>query len=111
MDGALGSHKSQRLCWIAMALGPACWFGALLVTSALQPLACGHLPWLPPWLAGCFAIPLALGLIGAGSALIAQRNPTGAERFVALVGVIMPAVFMITLLWMVLGTAMFRACQ
>jgi hypothetical protein len=111
MDGALDSPNPRRIFWIAIGLGPACWFGALLLTDALQPLACEHLPWLPPWIAGCFAVPVAMGLVAAARALAAQRNPTGLERLIGSMGVLMPALFAIALLWMVFGTAIFRACQ
>ena len=77
-----------------MMLGPACWFGALLVDYALQPLACVYIPWLLRGRKcdvchaadhGSLAPP---GLCGR----CAECHRAGA-LFVVLAGVLMPAFF------------------
>ena len=110
MDGSLDSRK-RRTFWIAICLGPACWFGALLASDALQPLACEHLPWLLPGIGAGFAIVLGLSLFAAVRVLVSARNLQGRDRFIGLLGVMMPVIFGITLLWTVLATSLFRACQ
>jgi hypothetical protein len=94
-----------------MGLGPACWFGALLASDALQPLACQHLRWLLPGItAGCATV-LGLSLFAAVRALVSARNLQGRDHFIGLLGVMTPAIFGIALLWTVLATSLFRACQ
>jgi hypothetical protein len=110
MDGSLDSRK-RRTFWIAIGLGPACWFGALLASDTLQPLACQHLPWLLPGISAGFATILGLSLFAAVRAFIAVRNPHDGDHFIGLLGVMTPAIFGIALLWTVLATSLFRACQ
>jgi hypothetical protein len=94
-----------------MALGPTCWFGALLAGYALQPVACVYAPWLLPVVAICFLVPLTLSLLAATRGLFRMRNPTDRDRFIGLLGVITPLIFLITLLWSVFAAIIFPACQ
>jgi hypothetical protein len=111
MDGPLESPRSHRVSWVAMALGPFCWFGALLTSYALQPIACVYVPWLLPGVAACFLIPLALGLLAAGRKLFATHGASDRDQFIALLGVITPTIFLIALLWSAFSTIMFAPCE
>jgi hypothetical protein len=94
-----------------MALGPICWFGALLTSYALQPIACVYVPWLLPGVAACFLIPLALGLLAAMRKLFVRHSASDRDHFIALLGVITPAIFLIALLWSEFAAIMFPPCQ
>ena len=94
-----------------MALGPICWFGALLASYALQPIACVYFPWLLPGVTACFVIPLALGLLAAGRRLLVRHVASDRDDFIALLGVITPAIFLIALLWSAFAALMFGPCQ
>jgi hypothetical protein len=96
---------------MAMALGPVCWFGALLTSYALQPIACAYVPWLLPGVTACFLIPLALSLFVAARKLFIRHDATERDHFIALLGVITPLMFLIALLWSVFAAIMFPPCQ
>ena len=111
MDGSLESPPSHRVSWIAMALGPICWFGALLSSYALQPIACVYVPWLLPAVTAGFLIPLALSLLAALPKLSRTQRASGRDHFIALLGVITPTIFLIALLWSASAALMFAPCQ
>ena len=111
MDDSLESRRSHTVSWLAMALGPICWFGALLSSYALQPIACVYVPWLLPGVTTCFLIPLALSLLAAGRKLFVRRGATDRDHFIALLGVITPTIFLIALLWSAFAAIMFAPCQ
>jgi FtsH-binding integral membrane protein len=93
-----------------MGLGPMCWFGALLTGYTLQPVACVYAPWLLPVVAACFIVPLVLSLLAATRALFRMRNPTDRDRFIGLLGVMTPLIFLIALLWSEFAAIVFSAC-
>jgi hypothetical protein len=112
MDDSLASPAPrQAVSWIAIALGPACWFGDLLCSYALQPIACVYAPWLLPTLAVIFLIPLILSIIGAARELAMLRATTGRQRFIAVLGVITPLMFLVVLLWSALAALAFSPCE
>ena len=112
MDGSL-DRRSQRGAWVAVALGPASWFGALMADFALEPVACRDVPWLLPCLAVSFTVVLALNLYAAARGILRPRRFGAAAetRFIGWLGVMVPVVFFITLLWTLLATTLFSACQ
>ena len=111
MDGPLESPRSHTVSWVAMALGPICWFGALLCSYALQPIACVYVPWLLPAVTAGFLIPLALSLLAALPKLSGTQHASGGDQFIALLGVITPTIFLIALLWSAFAALMFAPCQ
>jgi hypothetical protein len=111
MDGSLVTPSDRQTFWIGMALGPACWFGNLVSSYALQPLACVHAPWLLPGVAVCFTVPLILSTIVAGRGLRGLSAKPARQCFMALFGALMPAIFLITLLWSALASLVFSPCE
>ena len=112
MDDSLESPTPrQAVSWIGIALGPGCWFGDLLCSYALQPIACVYAPWLLPALAVLFLLPLTLSIIAAARVLGTPPAMAGPQRFIAVLGVIMPLMFLVALLWSALAALAFSPCE
>jgi hypothetical protein len=112
MDDALNpATRGHVRSWTAIALGPLCWFGDLVASDALQPIACTRVPRLLPLVALGFSVPLIIAALAAFSAWRSARPRAARSEFVTTLGLVMPMIFLVALSWSGLATAIFAPCE
>jgi hypothetical protein len=111
-----GEAAALRPSWIGFWAGPVLGFAQLLLLFWLLPASCNGRPWLAP------AVALLLTLLLAAVTLYAwrrqRRGPHAAEppridgrtRFVELLGVIVPAFFLVAAVWQLAATLIYPPC-
>jgi hypothetical protein len=107
----------SRIAWCAAAAGPVCWFAQLLTSFAFIARACVNFPSLLAILAWAFTIPVFIAALAAwkiyqlGPGTTESTTATGRARFVELLGLIMPLIFLVAMLWQDLAVVFFPPCD
>lgn len=102
--------------WISFWAGPVIGFSQQLLLFWLQPQSCNGRPWLAPALASLLTLLLAGVTLHAWRRLRrgphAQEPPRidGRTHFVDLLGVILPAFFLVACVWQLAATLIYPAC-
>jgi len=105
-----------RIAWCAAAAGPICWFAQLLISYALIARACVNFPSLLAILGCVFTIPVLIAALAAwrvyqAGPAAAESTATGRARFVELLGLVTPLVFLVAMLWQDLAVVFFPPCD